>query len=362
MHCPERHSARRSRLVLFASGLLLLGCRATAPAPAPLDELSNPRRLAPAVDGCSGSQWVIEAERLEVEDELRARELLKRCLVRVGGPPSAYRLLASLEEDALQVQEARRTLLRAVAKHPTDAFSWAALARIEADAGRPTLALGAFERAYRLRPDHSGLARERARALERFGSEGVRRAARLATLLAEVDGLVELRDAQGALQVLEMARVVADGDAVLAAEVALKQAMLRLSQEDPAGARSAVERGLMVLEATPAPKTRADLLVVRAELELRAGMASSARLTSKEALAVMPRHVLALVNLGVASLALGEEADASEALRAALRSGISERVNQEVFLELPGVRALVARDPVLGAEVSAAWGDLPLSP
>ena len=305
---------------------------------------------------CHRSGWFRTAERLEAGDPQAARRLLRHCLGEVGGPSNAWRLLATLEADAQRLEEARRTLLRAVASHPEDAFAWAALGRLEAEAGRGALALGAFERAHQLRPSHEGLALERARALSRFGSDVERRAALVAPLMAEADGRIELGDVEGALVTLEAAQDLAGAQIVLRAGIELRRALVFLSAGAFEEAFFAAQQGLETLgSGRHEPRLRAELWVALSEAHLGRGEPRLAEKAARAAEAAVPAHPVAAVHLGLALLAQGQKAAAVDALIEALKRGLPSRVDRQTFVGLSGVRALSKDNEGLMESIEAAW-------
>lgn len=299
---------------------------------------------------------MLEAEGLADAEPRAAMTRLRACLGPGDGPPSAWRLLAALEEEAGDRAAARRTLLQAVARHPDDAFGWAALARIETAAGRGELALAAFERAARLRPDHAGLARERRRAQERFGSGFERHAARLAPLLAEADGRAELGDVEGALGTLEAAELAAGDHGPLLARIELRRAMLHLGAGAASEGLEAARQGLEGLgEGADTAALRVELRIVEAEARLARGEPAEAARAAQSALELAPDHPLAATNLAIARLRLGDRAGAEASLLTALAGGLSNRLEREALLELEGLEDLVRESATLRRAMKAAF-------
>ncbi|MEO1230653.1 MAG: tetratricopeptide repeat protein [Myxococcota bacterium] len=333
-------------------GLAACAHVSTSPPPAPNPEASD---VGSARSELCAEGWVAAAEQLEETDVGLARQRLERCLREATGPPSAYRLLATLQSDAGDAELALRTLLKAVARHPGDPFAWAGLARLQAELGRGPASLGSLERAHRLRPEDDLLKDELALARRRFGSPRDRLFALLSSHLGEADGRLDLGDLEGVESVLNRAEVVAGEDVELLAHVRLRWAWLALAREEPDRASAAVEAALDGLAETGADGLRADLLVIRSELELRSGDCDVASRLALEALRRRARHPLAATNLGVASACRGDLASAERHYRSAVAWGLGARLDRASFVALDGVEELMARQDDFAALVDAVW-------
>lgn len=253
-------------------------------------------------------------------------------------------------------ERARRTLLQAVVRHREDAYAWAALARLEAEAGRPEVALGAMERAHRLRPRDRGLAHRYQRLLRDHGRPEQRRAARLAPLLAESEGRAEMGDVEGALEVLKLAADLAADSRTLRARVQVRVGLLHLRREAYAEAEAACRAGLERLgDGEDVPRLRAELQLLRSELALVGGRPEEALAAADRALQWVPAHPLAVVNRALARLELGDHAGAVEDLSTALSGGLARRMTREAFLGLDGVAELLGASPPLRQAFDAAW-------
>lgn len=332
------------------------GCvHAEPPAPPPPTVRVAPLEPpAPPLVPCD-DRWLVGAERLADADPPASIELLRRCLGREA-PPSAYRLLASLESDEGQEDAARRTLLRALALHPDDAFAWANLARIEARTDRGPSALGAIERAHRLRPNDESFAHRHRLYLTRFGRPEERLQARMAPLLFEAEGRAELGDIDGALDTLASVASLAEGDRALLAMVHLRRGHLFLGRRELEAASRAREAGSVSLgEGADHPALRSELELLRSELALANGEARAALEAASAADRWRPGHPLAAANRALAQIALGRRRAAIEALDQALEAGIALRMSREDFLSLAGVAGLVESSEPLRQKVQAVW-------
>ncbi|MBX2811373.1 MAG: hypothetical protein KTR25_06175 [Myxococcales bacterium] len=282
--------------------------------------------------------------------------LLRRCLGSVGGPVSAWRFLASLELERAEVEQARRTLLRAVSSYPNEAFLWIALGRVEVRLRNGLLAVRAYERASRLRPGDNALEMERARILAKFGSDGAKREIRVAPLMAEARERLEVGDAAGALQTLATAQALVKKDRIHSARIELERATIYVVNGQPSPARAAVKRGLGLLGKGRYPvRLRADLHVVAAELALGAAAAGAAAAAAARALDLVPAHPFAAVNHGLAVLQMGDQSTAINDLSLALRSGLTNHLAKNEFENLPGVAQLLASDASFRKKVESAW-------
>lgn len=307
--------------------------------------------------------WVAEAEALEDVSVERARARLETCLRAAPGPPSAYRLLATLQQAKGEAEGALRTLLKAVAVHPDDPFAWAGVARLQAGLGRGPAALGSLERAYRLRPEDDALRQELTQARRRFGTAFDRRFGLLSALLSEADGRLDLGDLDGVEGVLLRAEALAGDDQSLCAHVELRRAWVALAREDPEKAAGAVDQALKSLaqpggevpKGTGEDELRADLLVIQSELALRIGECETAWTSATEALRRRARHPLAATNLGVASACQGDLDAAERHYRSAVAWGLGTRLDRETFVALDGVAELMARQADFAALVDTVW-------
>lgn len=316
--------------------------------------------LAAPVGLCSSaSEWVAQAELYETNGQREeAMRLLRRCLGTVGGPPSAWRFLASLETDNGQIEQARRTLLKAVEQNANDSLLWTALARIEARKGQGALALDAYDRAYRINPQNEFLRRERVRAKSRFGSLAQKREARLAPLMAEANGRLDLGDTEGALQTLGTASALVIDDSEALARIELKRAAIYLSANQISESRHAVNRGLEHLKSEKGQtRLRADLHVIYAELALKEARNKDAAKAASLALSLVPAHPFAAVNHGLAALQMGRKKRAISDFRLALESGVSRHISKESFLDLPGISELTTKDRAFKEYIDKFWDE-----
>lgn len=276
-------------------------------------------------------------ERLADTEPGQARTQLLRCLGEVAGPPSAYRLLASLEEDAGRREAALRTLSRAVALHPTDAHAWLSLGRLHLLQDHGAEGLGALGRARELRSGDPVFERAWRDALASHGPDIDRRIARLAPRLAEIDGHYELGEFDEARSLLEQVLAIAEGIPSLQARARLRGALIELAAEQPEQAAEHVRLGL---DGAREAAVVAELEMVASELALRRESWSEAAMHAEAALEHVPEHPLAAVNLAVAEVGRGRLEVARARYLEALGSGISSRIDEATFRTLPGVEAL----------------------
>ena len=335
--------------------LLAAACgHAAAPQPRPV---AAPAPAVPATRTALADcpkELLASAEPLAEDDREGAAALLRRCLEPTD-PPAAWRLLASLELEAERDRRARRTLLAAVVHHPEDAYAWLALARLELAEGRTLLGLGAVERAYRARPADPVVAQRYQTVLRRHGRPEQRRAARIAPLLTEADGRLELGDAAGALRTLEAASAAAGDDEELGARIALRRGLVFVRQGRFDAAAAAVTAGLERLPRLRDRRLEVDLHLLDSEVALGLDDPERSLAAADRALALRPRHPLAHTNRALACLRLGRASAAVTSLLAALDAGLSRRLGRADFLGLPGVNDLLAGSPELARRVDATW-------
>lgn len=326
---------------------VLVACARVESAPS---ERPAPPAPVRATVGCAAT-WLGEVEALADRNPKAASLRLRQCLDEQRGPPSAYRLLASLQEDLGDARSALRTLSQAVALYPSDGYAWLGLARLHLLRGSGPEGLGALSRARELRPDDPIVDRAWRDARAEHGPELDRRLARLSPLLAELDGRYELGELPEARDLVQRLLTLAAGAPTLEARVRLRGAWVELAEGRLDATDAHVTAGLKA--ATEAPLI-AELRVVASELALRRERWNEAVAHAEAARAAVPGHTLATVNLAVAEFGRGRRDIARARYLDALGMGIATEIEEGDFRSLLGIDAF-AEEPPFEAAIQTAY-------
>lgn len=292
------------------------------------------------------------AEGLADEDLGAGLARAKICAACPGAPPTAYRLLASLESDAGEPDAALTTLRAATERFEHNTNLWLALARAEMSASQPRRGIRAYAQARRLAPQDENIDREYQYALTKHGTPEERIEAKVAPLLLEAVGRYELDDAKGAAATLQAALAAAKGAPKVEAKVHHRLALVAMSQGASKVAHKHFAAGLALLPG-PSPE-RADLLLGYAELLVIDGRMQDAITAATEATTIDPEQPLAHANLAVAYAEIGKIDEALASLERAAHAGIARRLTRAALLQIGGLSKL-ADDPRFDAWLDRTW-------
>ncbi len=302
---------------------------------------------APTVASCLDA-----AERMADDALAEGLTHARICAACPGAPPTAYRLLASLESDSGDAAAALATLRSGAERFEHNGTLWLALARAEMDAKHPRRGIRAYAKAQQLAPNDDNIAREYEYALTQHGTESERIEAKVAPLLLEAVGRYELDDVKGAAATLAVALKTAKGAPKLEAKVHHRLALLAMSQGDSKGAHKHFAAALALVPGARPP--RADLLLGYAELLVLDGRIEDAIEAAKESVKIDPAQPLAHTNLAVAYAELGKIDQALASLERASETGLSRRLSRDALLQIGGLSKL-AEDPRFTKWLDRTW-------
>ncbi len=331
----------------------LAACK-TTPAPPPPPPPPPPAPPPVAVDHCAPTvaKCTEGAEALAEDDLNAALARAKICAACPGAPPTAYRLLASLETDGGHDADALATLRTGADRFEHNTNLWLALARAEMAASNPRRGIRAYAQVRRLAPQDENIEREYQYALAQHGTDEEKIEAKVAPLLLEAVGRYELDDTKGAAATLTAALAAAKGAPRIEAKVHHRLALIALSEGASKKAHQHFAAGLALLP-NPTP-ARAELLLGYAELLVLDGRMKDAIAAASEATSIDPDQPLAHTNLAVAYAEIGKIDEALAALDRAAKAGIARRLSRKALLQIGGLSKL-AEDPRFEAWLDRTW-------